>query len=261
MKKILCAALAAILCTSFSGSKVMANEEIPKDVLTAVENRCYIASGSGTIDDPYILDESYNPIKEYLDQQYYMNTDSTSLLRSGKYNIALRGTKHYVGDGEARWYYTNGGDTSGRYNTTIYKNVDYIGFTSTAIASTKLTNPSTVDRITEIIKEGGSSATVAAALSKVIGGAAASAILRLMGYGLIAHATYSTMAGIISDASIKIYNEAINKKLGTISVTFDYSINGTWYQNTAIDVWDTYPYAQEPLSAFGNGVFRNGSRI
>lgn len=218
-----------------------------------------ILSGTGTFDDPYILNGVDNEISRALHVQYLNSQYSKN--RSGNYNIALSGKSYNVGNSGGRWVYKSGGNSLSYNGSCVYLHVDYIGASATDTIFNKMTDSGSKDVIIGAVGEVASYYGLKGALVKLGFSAAVSAgISSFVGAGFVGYSIASGLSTLANSTKFNILKEADSKNQGFVSISFKTSYNGSWYYHNEVDTWNTYPYAKEPAKSFGTGTFTSGYR-
>ena len=249
MKKIFVLVLSLCLSFGLITTNVHASTNEINNMLSELEN--YIQSGSGTEDDPYVIDESY-PYKNYLDAQVlaiFNNPNSNiNLLAdfSGALSVLYNNNNYYNG---GRWYATgNTPDVNSDGNCWI-RNISYGGRTYLNDFKTLRLNATNWNTFGQKAVQNGGEELVNQLLTAGIGLSSATAAGIMVAYKVTIQA--------INAYTLNMINTAINNNYGLLTINYSTSYHGSWYVTSTATYWTTYPKVYVPASFYGTGIFQS----
>lgn len=224
--------------------------------------KSHIIAGSGTLEDPFVLDGTDNEAQQFLDNQWKNeiigNSSDNGITPFSNTPLLLKGTKHTGCTSGAYWKYKSGGPNASNQDMVKMLYVDYLPFSYTDALFRKMQSTTNFQQvlydITLQVFPAGAAALVTR-LTSVFGSslvAKAAALLTGVGTGI---AVGLAVRDIRSSLYKDMITSAWNANKGLISAEFASAYQGYWLYNKTLDVWSTYPTAYEPISITGTGDF------
>lgn len=207
----------------------------------------YVLSGSGTFEDPYILDND-NPYKTMFDEvmRNSVRASNPNVSTYSVFSASLTGGPRYAPSG-GKWTYTSGGLDASADNRMVYKGITYSDHTRISVLMKGLNNLIILDHIKD-------------ALGDYLFGPALNNYLQSKGVPEdIADAAEDVFGFVYGKFTFagndKAILEAAAQSGGVMEVVYNTSYHGSWYQSSALASWDEYPNAYFPVGPYGNGSF------
>ena len=203
----------------------------------------FVISGTGTENDPYILGAN-NPYKEQFDAQA-KEAVQPSLMPLVDFSGTLTGPVYYGQTNGGIWNYTGGGPSSSSDNALIISGISYSNNAATQTLSSVVNNASLFNILKENLGAGLAAGGLTKALTSAFGFKIASTIGSIFAF---------TME-VAQSVDKNVINQALNKHVGILEISYRTSYHGSWFYTSCLDVWHTEPTAKTPGSYYGNGVY------
>ena len=267
--KIVQAALSVALIASFAVSAKAENIEDIYDYEIAQA----VVAGTGTDDDPYILDPELAPLfTAYLQDRCYEaleesgvtgnQPDLNQYLPDSSVEDFLTGTAHTGQTNGGYWYYTSGGMSPVNNGAVCLKKVMYQtyseayylkGLSETKI-NTLLNNIYSIASMNRSNAISYTQALVSCTYEQAV------AFVNFVGIGYI----LINAACIAAEGSqYLIYSSAVNNHNGLVHAEFNTAYNGSWYATSLTSRWTSYNTqtgvytAREPATTYGYGSYHS----
>ena len=247
-KKLMLSIISFCLIIPVFSFNVFASEDTTQTIDISILPS-YIESGSGTQEDPYIIDSSC-PYKIIMDQQIqdiFSNQDNEIMLTSdfsGALSVKYNNTRYTNG---GKWHCTGNIPSSSSDGICWIRNISYgsnsyidelmtIRNTATWWTSlnTGILNVCGPDLVNYLVNTGVST-TVAAAC----------------GYLFL----YTACIDVLNSVTYSYLSTTYNNGYGLLTVNYSISYHGDWYATSTVAQWTTYPYVYVPASYYGTGTF------
>lgn len=129
MKKLIMVLMCLLICAQSVFATPNKNMQDSSNNGLTMEELSHVVSGSGTFEDPYVLDGTDNILQKYAESKLQEANELgiSTYASSGQYNGTLSGTSHYVNSSKyngANWRYESGG-TFDSGASIYYENVQY----------------------------------------------------------------------------------------------------------------------------------------
>ena len=225
-----------------------------------------IISGSGTENDPYLIDPTLAPsFSDYLKQcgkSALLENSLTGITpeySANGFGPSLQGNSYKAPNGFV-WIYKSGGlPVSGNGNVR-FRHIEYINYQTVKDTYDKR------DQAKGVFDDWGStlaSMTFNGAIdylkNKGISNFFAKELVNLMGKSTISKGFGITLFLLeFSDwySNTYLWRKAISHNNGFIVADYLSAYNGSWYAYMSTEEWTTQPYAYSPKSSFGTGTYK-----
>lgn len=257
-------------------SRISSNMGVNNDSTYQGELDDAILSGTGTFDDPYILNYELAPeFSDYL-AECGLNALENSGLNSNSIvsndnniegastrgvNDYLTGSSHSNQTNGGYWKYSSGGPTSTLYNgNTVFKKVEYLSYNTVVNINAGFSNNTYSNYFKKNLPSiiGLSLSNATSVLTKC--GMAANVAKALCHYAGVASTLFSvtlTLSEFATTTMQSVYVDAKNQRKGVVRAQYNVTYQGQWYSYSMNEVWKKYPTAYEPNSAYGTGTYRS----
>ena len=265
-KKIL---LLLCFCIFFTGFiRCVNGDEIESENINDISQLSnYIISGTGTQDDPYVIDDSC-PYKAIMDQQIASifaisdhNSDYISL--QSDFNGALTVCCSIALNG-GYWKCTSNYPTTDSNGTCWIQKIDYVSNADVRSIAMGLSNTSFIQAVYDAIENGKSGLALKQWIlnycayqygwnsSTVITG---NLTLETLASGFMhlfyLYAGVQIMTAAINSLQYSTLMSWYGSNYGQLNVYYAISYNGSWYQTYTETAWTTYALAYAPAAFYG----------
>lgn len=230
-----------------------------------------IIAGTGSEDDPYIIDPALAPeFAEYLEMCGDVAlaeagiisgySASTGIAVPDAFGTLLQGTAHYSPNG-AIWVYSSGGQPSSYNGAVRFKHIEYVNYSNTYQIYMNLNlSKSLMNEYGDDIASFSFNAAVAYLQSHGVAGSLAVAIANVFGKSSVslgfALAILLVEIGNWYTTTYPLQTAIINGH-GIIEVNYLTAYNGSWYEYMSTEEWTGGTTGYEPISLYGSGNYYN----
>jgi hypothetical protein len=270
-------AISIFFSNTFIVTKAIDNENINGDMQEIYNEEISnsIISGTGTEDDPYILDQSKSPeFTEYLEEKGNLlcneinssqesNTTNSAVSLASNFDKILSGKAHSNQTTGGYWKYSSGGMSVSSNGNIRVKKIAYYPYEyvqNFISAKSNKTFWSVLKANATDIKNYGFTQAVNYLVKKKLSNKAATTFAGFLAKGTLYFDTYLLFLDVYNDFNMIPYNNANSDKKGVFTIEYQTSYNGKWYLYDVTDEWAKYKTAYEPNTTYGKGTYTSGMK-